>query len=81
MNKLKPAINKLKINILPLFLVLTIFTANAQENDSVNTANQDSISPVAPVSDTIKTPISGIKRDSISAAFQAQDTIPEIKEV
>ena len=79
MNKLKPAINKLKINILPLFLVLTIFTANAQENDSVNTANQDSISPVAPVSDTIKTPISGIKRDSISAAFQAQDTIPEIK--
>lgn len=79
MNKLKPAINKLNINILPLFLVLTIITANAQENDSVSKANQDSISPVAPVSDTIKTPISGLKRDSISTAFQAQDTIPEIK--
>lgn len=79
MNKLKTVANKLKINILPLFLILTIFTANAQENESENAKSTDSIPSVSAVSDTIKLPAPSIKKDSISSAFQALDTIPEIK--
>lgn len=51
MNKLKTAINKLKINILPLVLVLAIFTANAQEIIPKNEIVKDSIAPI--VRDTI----------------------------
>ncbi len=79
MNKFKTVANKLKINILPLFLILTIFTANAQENESENAASTDSIPPVSAVSDTIKIPAPSIEKDSIPPAFQAMDTIPEIK--
>ncbi|MDH3321588.1 MAG: outer membrane protein assembly factor BamA [Flavobacteriaceae bacterium] len=54
MNKLKTVINKLKISILPLFLVFTIFTANAQEITPKNEKAIDTIVPVTQAIDTIK---------------------------
>lgn len=75
MNRLKILINKLKISILPLFLSLIIFTANAQENDTETLAKQDTISPVQQVSDSIKKPISVIKKDSLATAFQVTDSL------
>ncbi len=58
-NRLKPAINRLHISILPLLLIFTLFTANAQEGDPKSTkpadhAVSDTIAPVTKVNDTIK---------------------------
>ena len=59
MNKLKTAINRLNISILLLFLVFTLFAANAQERDSEITKPTgntvlDTIVPVQKANDTIK---------------------------
>ncbi len=83
MNKLIAVINKLKFSILPLLLVLTIFTGNAQEKDSKTVNKQDSIAPANQVSDTIpelKKPLDTVApvnqvRDSISKTQQKIDTI------
>ncbi|NOQ91202.1 MAG: outer membrane protein assembly factor BamA [Flavobacteriaceae bacterium] len=53
-NKLKTVINKLKISILPLFLVLAIFTAKAQEITPKNKTVKDTLTPMDQVTDTIK---------------------------
>ena len=52
MNKLITIFNKLKICILPLFLVLSLIIVNAQENTSNNVKNQNT-SPAQGVMDTI----------------------------
>lgn len=59
MNRLKTAIKKLNISILPLLLIFTLFAANAQERDSEITKPagktvSDTIVPVKKVNDTIK---------------------------
>ncbi len=73
MNKLKTVANKLNINFLPLFLVLTIFTANAQENTPKNDKANDTLAPSEKVSDTIQR----IKKSDLKKL----DTIPPIKQV
>ena len=52
MNKLKRTINKLKLNILPLFLFIAIFTINAQQTSTKNDIVKDTLTP-SQVSDTI----------------------------
>ncbi len=57
-NKLMTATYRLNFSILPLLLIFTLFTANAQEKDSKNTkptnkAVSDTIVPVKKASDTI----------------------------
>lgn len=59
MNRLKTAIKKLNISILPLLLIFTLFAANAQERDSEITKPtgktvSDTIVPVKKANDTIK---------------------------
>ncbi len=59
MNRLKTAINKLNISILPLLLIFTLFAANAQERGSEITKStgktvSDTIVPVKKANDTIK---------------------------
>ncbi|NOQ92836.1 MAG: hypothetical protein GQ552_09010, partial [Flavobacteriaceae bacterium] len=50
---MKTVINKLKINILPLFLVLAIFTANAQGITPKNTKTKDTIATTKQASNSI----------------------------
>jgi len=72
-NKLKTVINKLNISFLPLFLVLTIFTANAQGNNPKNNKTQDTINPAVRATDTIPNANSAldtiypVNRDMIAA--------------
>ncbi|MCK4561602.1 MAG: BamA/TamA family outer membrane protein [Flavobacteriaceae bacterium] len=54
---MKIVINKLKISILPLFLVLVIFTANAQEITPKSEIVKDTLTPINQITDTIKTEI------------------------
>ena len=63
MNKLKTVLSKLNISILPLFLVLTIITVNAQEINTKNEKTKDTITPTKQVSNTI--PQTDIARDTI----------------
>jgi len=49
-----PISNKIGANILPLFFILTIFTANAQENTPENEIVKDTIVPNSQITDTIK---------------------------
>ena len=44
-NKLKTVIKNLKISILPLLLLFTFYTVNAQENNPINEKAQDTIAP------------------------------------
>jgi len=79
-NKLKAVIFKLNTSFLHLFLFLTIFTANAQENTSENNKAKDTLAATAQVSDSIKRVEKStlIKTDTISPVKQISDSIPGI---
>jgi outer membrane protein insertion porin family len=76
-NKLKTVINKLNISFLPLFLVLTIFTANAQDKTPKNDKTKDSLATLQKESDSIKRVENNnlIKQDTILPINQVSDTI------
>jgi len=78
-NKLKIALSKLNTRFLPLFLVLTIFAANAQENTSENNKAKDTLAPNNQVSDSIQRVEKNnlVKKDTINLPVSEADSIPK----
>ncbi|MCK5637374.1 MAG: hypothetical protein KAH67_01605, partial [Flavobacteriaceae bacterium] len=69
---MKIVVNRLKISVLPLFLILSFFTVNAQGNDPINEKEKDTIAPAKeannsiPKTDLAQDTIFPVNRDMIS---------------